>query len=160
MLCSALIDIYEKLSPLQKKAERDQKNIEDQSSRSPSPCPSLRRSKKANVTIDSSSDTEPSHAGGMLIGTKSGSLGTPLLRYIKYRKQNLSDHDNNIGDKKMIFVFLRDISVWKLNVVIGSPPVSPCCSHISGLADIEAALCLCTAIKANVLRINLNVLSH
>ncbi|CAN4077202.1 unnamed protein product [Withania somnifera] len=44
-----------------------------------------------------------------------------------------------------------------VNVVVGSPPVQPCCSLISGLADVEAALCLCTAIKANVLGINLNV---
>ncbi|KAM3270730.1 14 kDa proline-rich protein DC2.15 [Capsicum chacoense] len=44
-----------------------------------------------------------------------------------------------------------------VNVVVGSPPVTPCCSLISGLADVEAALCLCTAIKANVLGINLNV---
>ncbi|KAJ8548114.1 hypothetical protein K7X08_021350 [Anisodus acutangulus] len=44
-----------------------------------------------------------------------------------------------------------------VNVVVGSPPVKPCCSLISGLADVEAALCLCTAIKANVLGINLNV---
>nr|KAJ0199385.1 hypothetical protein LSAT_V11C600318620 [Lactuca sativa] len=33
----------------------------------------------------------------------------------------------------------------------------PCCSLIQGLADLEAAVCLCTAIKANVLGINLNV---
>uniref|UniRef100_A0A0V0H8C2 Putative 14 kDa proline-rich protein DC2.15-like n=1 Tax=Solanum chacoense TaxID=4108 RepID=A0A0V0H8C2_SOLCH len=44
-----------------------------------------------------------------------------------------------------------------VNVVVGSPPVTPCCSLISGLADVEAALCLCTALKANVLGINLNV---
>ncbi|XP_038687167.1 14 kDa proline-rich protein DC2.15-like [Tripterygium wilfordii] len=44
-----------------------------------------------------------------------------------------------------------------VNVVIGSPPVKPCCSLIQGIADLEAALCLCTAIKANVLGINLNV---
>ncbi|CAN4075813.1 unnamed protein product [Withania somnifera] len=44
-----------------------------------------------------------------------------------------------------------------VNVVVGSPPVKPCCSLTNGLADVEAALCLCTAIKANVLGINLNV---
>ncbi|KAI3727478.1 hypothetical protein L6452_16093 [Arctium lappa] len=44
-----------------------------------------------------------------------------------------------------------------VGVEIGSPPVKPCCSLIQGLADIEAAVCLCTAIKANVLGINLNV---
>uniref|UniRef100_A0A7N0ZTQ4 Bifunctional inhibitor/plant lipid transfer protein/seed storage helical domain-containing protein n=1 Tax=Kalanchoe fedtschenkoi TaxID=63787 RepID=A0A7N0ZTQ4_KALFE len=35
--------------------------------------------------------------------------------------------------------------------VIGTPPSKECCTLISGLADAEAALCLCTAIKANVL---------
>ncbi|XVF13344.1 hypothetical protein REPUB_Repub08aG0200600 [Reevesia pubescens] len=44
-----------------------------------------------------------------------------------------------------------------VNVTIGSPPVQPCCSLIQGLANLEAAVCLCTAIKANVLGINLNI---
>ncbi|KAI3498522.1 hypothetical protein L1887_34297 [Cichorium endivia] len=35
--------------------------------------------------------------------------------------------------------------------VIGVQPDSECCSLVKGLADLEAALCLCTAIKANVL---------
>ncbi|KAL2346701.1 hypothetical protein Fmac_000701 [Flemingia macrophylla] len=44
-----------------------------------------------------------------------------------------------------------------VNIIIGTPPSSKCCALIQGLADLEAALCLCTAIKANVLGINLNV---
>ncbi|KAL1301090.1 hypothetical protein HN51_045720 [Arachis hypogaea] len=44
-----------------------------------------------------------------------------------------------------------------VNIIIGTPPSSQCCALIKGLADLEAALCLCTAIKANVLGINLNV---
>ncbi|CAL2259426.1 unnamed protein product [Prunus armeniaca] len=44
-----------------------------------------------------------------------------------------------------------------LNITIGKPPVAPCCSLIQGLADVEAAVCLCTAIKANILGINLNI---
>lgn len=44
-----------------------------------------------------------------------------------------------------------------VHLVVGSPPVTPCCSLIEGLADLEAAVCLCTAIKANVLGINLNL---
>ncbi|KAF9685692.1 hypothetical protein SADUNF_Sadunf03G0080700 [Salix dunnii] len=44
-----------------------------------------------------------------------------------------------------------------LNVTVGKPPVQPCCSVIQGLLDLEAAVCLCTAIKANVLGINLNI---
>lgn len=35
--------------------------------------------------------------------------------------------------------------------VIGTKPSSECCTLVKGLADLEAALCLCTAIKANVL---------
>lgn len=44
-----------------------------------------------------------------------------------------------------------------VHLVVGTPPKSPCCTLIQGLADLEAAVCLCTAIKANVLGINLNV---
>ncbi|KAL0409411.1 UNVERIFIED_CONTAM: Lipid transfer protein EARLI 1, partial [Sesamum radiatum] len=44
-----------------------------------------------------------------------------------------------------------------LGITIGTPPKTPCCTLIEGLADLEAAVCLCTAIKANVLGINLNV---
>ncbi|KAL5863711.1 hypothetical protein ACOSQ3_001225 [Xanthoceras sorbifolium] len=35
--------------------------------------------------------------------------------------------------------------------VVGTQPSKQCCALIVGLADLEAALCLCTAIKANVL---------
>ncbi|XP_042504654.1 14 kDa proline-rich protein DC2.15-like [Macadamia integrifolia] len=44
-----------------------------------------------------------------------------------------------------------------LNINLGTPAKTPCCSLIQNLADLEAAVCLCTAIKANVLGINLNV---
>ncbi|KAI3711024.1 hypothetical protein L2E82_40826 [Cichorium intybus] len=44
-----------------------------------------------------------------------------------------------------------------VHVVVGTPPKTPCCTLIEGLADLEAAVCLCTAIKANVLGIHLNV---
>lgn len=45
-----------------------------------------------------------------------------------------------------------------VNIVIGDPPSgSSCCALIKGLADLEAAICLCTALKGNVLGINLNV---
>ncbi|PKI39826.1 14 kDa proline-rich protein DC2.15-like [Punica granatum] len=44
-----------------------------------------------------------------------------------------------------------------LNITIGTPPKEPCCSLVQGLVDLEAAICLCTAIKANVLGINLNI---
>ncbi|XVF00192.1 hypothetical protein REPUB_Repub03eG0264000 [Reevesia pubescens] len=44
-----------------------------------------------------------------------------------------------------------------VNVELGHVPTKPCCSLIQGLADLEAAVCLCTAIRANVLGINLNL---
>ncbi|WJX09811.1 hypothetical protein P8452_00606 [Trifolium repens] len=44
-----------------------------------------------------------------------------------------------------------------VNIVVGSPASSKCCALIQGLADLDAAVCLCTAIKANVLGINLNI---
>ncbi|KAK4260414.1 hypothetical protein QN277_003531 [Acacia crassicarpa] len=44
-----------------------------------------------------------------------------------------------------------------INVQLGKPPKTPCCSLIQGLANLEAAVCLCTALKANVLGINLNL---
>ncbi|GAB2274147.1 hypothetical protein Dimus_008918 [Dionaea muscipula] len=44
-----------------------------------------------------------------------------------------------------------------LNIVLGTPPKEPCCTLLQGLADVEAAVCLCTAIKANILGINLDI---
>uniref|UniRef100_A0A0E0BDI9 Bifunctional inhibitor/plant lipid transfer protein/seed storage helical domain-containing protein n=1 Tax=Oryza glumipatula TaxID=40148 RepID=A0A0E0BDI9_9ORYZ len=44
-----------------------------------------------------------------------------------------------------------------VGVKIGAGP-DDCCPLLSGLADLDAAVCLCTAIKANVLGIiNLNI---
>ncbi|XVF10810.1 hypothetical protein REPUB_Repub07fG0215600 [Reevesia pubescens] len=44
-----------------------------------------------------------------------------------------------------------------VHVVVGNPAKTPCCTLLSGLADVEAAICLCTALKANLLGINLNI---
>ncbi|KAM7459507.1 hypothetical protein LguiA_036501 [Lonicera macranthoides] len=44
-----------------------------------------------------------------------------------------------------------------VNLVVGTPTSSKCCALLEGLADLEVAACLCTAIKANILGINLNV---
>ncbi|OIV96052.1 hypothetical protein TanjilG_27156 [Lupinus angustifolius] len=44
-----------------------------------------------------------------------------------------------------------------VDVKLGSPPTLPCCNLIKDLADVEVAACLCTALKANVLGINLNI---
>lgn len=43
------------------------------------------------------------------------------------------------------------------DVTLGTPPVTPCCSLIEGLVDLEAAVCLCTALKASILGININL---
>ncbi|KAG1360859.1 14 kDa proline-rich protein DC2.15 [Cocos nucifera] len=44
-----------------------------------------------------------------------------------------------------------------INVSLGKPPKKPCCTLLEGLVDLEAAVCLCTALKANILGIKLNV---
>ncbi|KAG1354478.1 14 kDa proline-rich protein DC2.15 [Cocos nucifera] len=44
-----------------------------------------------------------------------------------------------------------------LVVNIGKPPKKPCCTLLEGLVDLEAAVCLCTALKANILGIKLNI---
>ncbi|CAM8883338.1 unnamed protein product [Rhodiola kirilowii] len=45
-----------------------------------------------------------------------------------------------------------------VHIVIGTPTnTDQCCGLIGGLTDLDAAVCLCTAIKANLLGINLNV---
>ncbi|XWS08251.1 hypothetical protein CRYUN_Cryun41cG0063700 [Craigia yunnanensis] len=40
-----------------------------------------------------------------------------------------------------------------VDVELGNVPTKPCCSLIQGLVDLEVALCLCTAVRANVLGI-------
>ncbi|KAL1213571.1 putative lipid-binding protein [Cardamine amara subsp. amara] len=35
--------------------------------------------------------------------------------------------------------------------VIGTPPSKECCSLVKGLVDLEAAVCLCTALKTSLL---------
>ncbi|CAI0490593.1 unnamed protein product [Linum tenue] len=44
-----------------------------------------------------------------------------------------------------------------VHLVVGTPATTPCCSLLGDLVDLEAAVCLCTALKANVLGLNLNV---
>ncbi|KAM7525597.1 hypothetical protein LguiA_015499 [Lonicera macranthoides] len=44
-----------------------------------------------------------------------------------------------------------------IGAVVGTPPDTPCCTLLAGLVDLEAAICLCTALKANILGINLNL---
>ncbi|XP_022945740.1 14 kDa proline-rich protein DC2.15-like [Cucurbita moschata] len=44
-----------------------------------------------------------------------------------------------------------------VHVVIGSPPKSPCCTLIQGLVDLEAAVCLCTAVKTKALGLQIDL---
>ncbi|CAN6231955.1 unnamed protein product [Urochloa humidicola] len=47
------------------------------------------------------------------------------------------------------------LNLLKLNIpIVGN---DQCCPLLQGLVDLDAAVCLCTAIKANILGINLNV---
>uniref|UniRef100_J3N4Q8 Bifunctional inhibitor/plant lipid transfer protein/seed storage helical domain-containing protein n=1 Tax=Oryza brachyantha TaxID=4533 RepID=J3N4Q8_ORYBR len=48
------------------------------------------------------------------------------------------------------------VGVGLVGVKIGAGP-DDCCPLLDGLVDLDAAVCLCTAIKANVLGLNLNV---
>ncbi|KAL6642727.1 hypothetical protein ACP70R_020908 [Stipagrostis hirtigluma subsp. patula] len=64
-------------------------------------------------------------------------------------------HGSCPKDALKLHVCANVLDLVKANV--GSPPYQPCCSLLDGLVDLEAAACLCTAIKANVLGINLNI---
>ncbi|TMW80569.1 hypothetical protein EJD97_018242 [Solanum chilense] len=44
-----------------------------------------------------------------------------------------------------------------VSVIIGITPKSSCCSLIDGLVDLDAAVCLCTAIKADIVGIHLDI---
>ncbi|KAI7995817.1 hypothetical protein LOK49_LG11G02400 [Camellia lanceoleosa] len=50
-----------------------------------------------------------------------------------------------------------DLLPGLINVTIDRPPVNPCCSLIGGLVDLEAAVCLCTVLKLNVLGLPVNI---
>ncbi|KAG8647390.1 36.4 kDa proline-rich protein [Manihot esculenta] len=48
-----------------------------------------------------------------------------------------------------------DILGGLVHIVIGSSAKDACCPVLQGLADLDAALCLCTTIKAKLLNINI-----
>ncbi|CAO2819845.1 unnamed protein product [Amaranthus hypochondriacus] len=50
-----------------------------------------------------------------------------------------------------------DVLNGLLKVTLGTPPSRPCCSLLQNLVDLDAAVCLCTALKANVLGLHLDV---
>ncbi|XP_017984494.1 PREDICTED: 14 kDa proline-rich protein DC2.15-like [Theobroma cacao] len=73
----------------------------------------------------------------------------------------INPHDSSNGGKSTCKPLNLGVCANLLNglvkVELGDVPTKPCCSLIQGLADIEAAVCLCTAIKANVLGIKLDL---
>ncbi|XP_010276748.1 PREDICTED: pEARLI1-like lipid transfer protein 2 [Nelumbo nucifera] len=42
-------------------------------------------------------------------------------------------------------------------IIIGAPLKGPCCAVLGGLADLEVAMCLCTALKASIMGINIGM---
>ncbi|KAK7265909.1 hypothetical protein RJT34_33534 [Clitoria ternatea] len=44
-----------------------------------------------------------------------------------------------------------------VNVTLGQPPVTPCCSLVAGLVDLDAGVCLCTALKLSILGIKIDL---
>ncbi|XP_028115360.1 pEARLI1-like lipid transfer protein 1 [Camellia sinensis] len=44
-----------------------------------------------------------------------------------------------------------------VNIVLGDPVTNQCCPVLQGLVEIEAAMCLCTTLKLNVLNLNIFV---
>ncbi|XP_057420006.1 14 kDa proline-rich protein DC2.15-like [Lotus japonicus] len=71
-------------------------------------------------------------------------------------KPNLSSSGKCPRDTLKLGV-CTDVLGSLLNVTLGQPPVAPCCSFFQGLVDLEAAVCLCTALKADILGIHLNI---
>jgi hypothetical protein len=58
-------------------------------------------------------------------------------------------------DALKLSVCANVLNLLKLNIPVGAD--DQCCPLIQGLVDLDAAVCLCTAIKASVLGININV---
>ncbi|GAB2300874.1 hypothetical protein Dimus_034910 [Dionaea muscipula] len=49
------------------------------------------------------------------------------------------------------------VTIPMSRIVIGMPPDMKCCSMVEGLIDMEAAICLCTALKANIMGVVVNL---
>ncbi|GLJ25599.1 hypothetical protein SUGI_0490410 [Cryptomeria japonica] len=48
-----------------------------------------------------------------------------------------------------------DVLSGLVHVGIGDPVVNQCCPVIQGILELEAALCLCSTIRANLLNLNI-----
>ncbi|KAI3771725.1 hypothetical protein L6452_02892 [Arctium lappa] len=42
-----------------------------------------------------------------------------------------------------------------VHIGLGDPAENKCCSVVAGLAEVEAAVCLCTTLKVNLLNLNI-----
>ncbi|EAZ15769.1 hypothetical protein OsJ_31187 [Oryza sativa Japonica Group] len=66
-----------------------------------------------------------------------------------------SDH-GALPDQRPEAEICANVLKGLVDVKIGYGP-DDCCSLLSGIADLDAAICLCTAVKANVLGIRVNL---
>uniref|UniRef100_A0A0D9WKU2 Bifunctional inhibitor/plant lipid transfer protein/seed storage helical domain-containing protein n=1 Tax=Leersia perrieri TaxID=77586 RepID=A0A0D9WKU2_9ORYZ len=48
-----------------------------------------------------------------------------------------------------------DVLDGLVHATVGKPPKEPCCPLIAGLADLDAAVCVCLALNANIIGLNL-----
>ncbi|KAK7260175.1 hypothetical protein RIF29_25999 [Crotalaria pallida] len=64
---------------------------------------------------------------------------------------------SNTGCSKNLLDLAICTPLLHLPISIDNPLSNPCCSTLLGLLDVELSLCLCLAIKANILGINVNL---
>ncbi|KAL5097553.1 hypothetical protein RYX36_001880 [Vicia faba] len=65
----------------------------------------------------------------------------------------VSPPPSNCPNLRVCISLLKDL----VGAVLAPLQSKPCCSLIANLVDLDAALCLCTAIKLNLLGINPNI---
>ncbi|KAG8374746.1 hypothetical protein BUALT_Bualt10G0027900 [Buddleja alternifolia] len=81
------------------------------------------------------------------------SLNLLFFTLVSGQKVIPSSNTNTCPKDTLKFGLCADLLNWLINIRIGNPPKDQCCGLINELVDLEAAACLCTAIKANVLGI-------
>ncbi|KAI4995100.1 hypothetical protein ZWY2020_035004 [Hordeum vulgare] len=69
-------------------------------------------------------------------------------------------HGGHVGQCSIDALKLRvcaNVLGGLLDLKVGVPARDECCPLLQGLVDLDAAVCLCTAVRANVLGIHLDV---